>query len=690
VNLIQTLLQIVYFYNPFVWLANVMVRRVREQAVDEMVLVALGGESDSYSNTLIDIGEMAFWRPNLSLHLVGVVESKRALAQRIRHIATRPMPKSAKLGIVGLTAVVIIGALLLPMARAEKRSRTKDGTNTKSIEPEPAIQEITGAELIEDSMILEGIMPVIELAMQGRLGKHPRAIARLQGEPGPGILRGIVRDPADTAKHLLSLNFVPVERWPGQPLFYYLVEANKDFELTGIPPGIYHLFAIEARNPQNIDSVGLSVDWPRPVDIAADGQPAKVQIEISTWLSKKARWWNMQGFLRGLGHLNHENVATEQLGPYGKVTDSGGRALPYANVQVRVFESDREQERVVDSPDARTNQQGYYGIGPEDRPYFVGAIAHEPLKNIPGCRWQYLRRNKFFTGKEQIDFQFGPWPTEGKPGGAIAGAVVDDDGQPIPSFIVDVRTAEPWVKLHEANEPWYKRWGLRAAFSEGKFVIDDLPAGECNVRIVSHQRSSAGGADLAEKRITVAGGQTVDVKFQVKDWQSKRGRRPVFAARRKHGKKQQVAETPVELKVGDEAPPFETQTIDSKSWDLRNYRGKVVLLCFWVAGSQPSESRLPYFKSVYEGFRENERFAMIGLVRKTRRIKDLEQYLADYGVHWDQTVIDGDYDSGLASRYGVQRWPSAILIGQNGKVLARNLRGGAIAWAVEKALADAK
>ena len=41
VNCLQTTLQIIYFYNPLVWLANAIVRRVREQAVDEMSLVAL-------------------------------------------------------------------------------------------------------------------------------------------------------------------------------------------------------------------------------------------------------------------------------------------------------------------------------------------------------------------------------------------------------------------------------------------------------------------------------------------------------------------------------------------------------------------------------------------------------------------------------------------------------------------------
>ncbi len=115
VNLLQTMLQIVYFYNPLVWIANAMIRRVREQAVDEMVLVTLRPETKNYSNMLIDIAEMAFWKPNFSLRIIGVVESKKALERRINHMLTRPVPKSSKLGCLGLIAIVVIGAILLPM-----------------------------------------------------------------------------------------------------------------------------------------------------------------------------------------------------------------------------------------------------------------------------------------------------------------------------------------------------------------------------------------------------------------------------------------------------------------------------------------------------------------------------------------------------------------------------------------------
>lgn len=121
-NSAQTILQIIYFYNPLVWCVNLIVRRIREQAVDEMVLVSLGAGAKDYSNTLIDIAEMAFLKTNLSLRLIGVVESKKALNRRIRHMFNRPIPNNAKLGIVGLMTILILGAVLLPMARAQKQS----------------------------------------------------------------------------------------------------------------------------------------------------------------------------------------------------------------------------------------------------------------------------------------------------------------------------------------------------------------------------------------------------------------------------------------------------------------------------------------------------------------------------------------------------------------------------------------
>lgn len=145
INCVQTFLQIAYFYNPLIWLANTIVRRIREQAVDEMVLVALGGEAKSYSNTLIDVAEAAFSKPILSLSLVGVVESKKALSARIKHIVSRPIPKTAKLGILGLLTIILTATVLLPMAKAQKQAT---GTGTETM-PEQFIATLSNGVTVE-------------------------------------------------------------------------------------------------------------------------------------------------------------------------------------------------------------------------------------------------------------------------------------------------------------------------------------------------------------------------------------------------------------------------------------------------------------------------------------------------------------------------------------------------------------
>lgn len=123
-SLLQTLLQIVYLYHVPLWWANARIRAIREQAVDETALAALGQEAEEYPRTLLCISKLAFSRPALSLRLLGVVESEKALTARIEHMVSRPFPKSVRLGLRGLAALVVVALVLLPMARATERDRS--------------------------------------------------------------------------------------------------------------------------------------------------------------------------------------------------------------------------------------------------------------------------------------------------------------------------------------------------------------------------------------------------------------------------------------------------------------------------------------------------------------------------------------------------------------------------------------
>ncbi len=82
INWAQTILQIIYFYNPLLMLANSVIRNVREQAVDETVLAAMGHKVQRYHEMLAEVARIVLKRPALSLGLIGMVESKDSLAEK--------------------------------------------------------------------------------------------------------------------------------------------------------------------------------------------------------------------------------------------------------------------------------------------------------------------------------------------------------------------------------------------------------------------------------------------------------------------------------------------------------------------------------------------------------------------------------------------------------------------------------
>ena len=125
INALQSILTVIHFYNPALWIANARIRKLCEEAVDETV-IALEGDIEPYSHTLINISEAVTHNANIGLRLIGVMESRKALVRRIKHMWTRPMPKQVKLSLFGLITIVTLGTLFLPMAYAEKTTTSHD------------------------------------------------------------------------------------------------------------------------------------------------------------------------------------------------------------------------------------------------------------------------------------------------------------------------------------------------------------------------------------------------------------------------------------------------------------------------------------------------------------------------------------------------------------------------------------
>ena len=137
VNCAQTLLQIAYWWHPLLWLANARIRRLREEAVDDAVMLALRADAAAYAPTLLEVAKFAVCRPLTSLGLVGILESRSKLRQRIERLVNFRPPRQAGVTALSLCGILAFSAVALPMGQAPVS--TTDSVSTGSASPSASV-----------------------------------------------------------------------------------------------------------------------------------------------------------------------------------------------------------------------------------------------------------------------------------------------------------------------------------------------------------------------------------------------------------------------------------------------------------------------------------------------------------------------------------------------------------------------
>ena len=157
INFVQTLLNIAYFWHPFLWLANARIRRLREEAVDDAVMLALRDDAETYAPTLLEVAKLAFDRPLTSLGLVGILESRNALRKRIERLLNFRAPQRAGLSLLSILGILTFTALAVPMGEAPS-NLTQPATLAKTSEthwPDPRFQGYQQIDLEAQFMIVD-------------------------------------------------------------------------------------------------------------------------------------------------------------------------------------------------------------------------------------------------------------------------------------------------------------------------------------------------------------------------------------------------------------------------------------------------------------------------------------------------------------------------------------------------------
>lgn len=128
------------------------------------------------------------------------------------------------------------------------------------------------------------------------------------------------------------------------------------------------------------------------------------------------------------------------------------------------------------------------------------------------------------------------------------------------------------------------------------------------------------------------------------------------------------------------------KTVDEKEFDVTEWKGKVVLIDFWATWCPPCVAEYPNMLKNYKAYHEKG-FEIIG-ISADRALNDLTEYIEKKKVPWPNIYVEGGHPA--VEEYGVQGYPTMVLIGRDGKVLSVNARGEELDRLLEEQFADSK
>ena len=136
---------------------------------------------------------------------------------------------------------------------------------------------------------------------------------------------------------------------------------------------------------------------------------------------------------------------------------------------------------------------------------------------------------------------------------------------------------------------------------------------------------------------------------------------------------------------GAVAPSIEATTLDGKPSSLADFKGKYVLLDFWATWCGPCIAEIPQLQVVHEMFGKDRRFAILSL-SVDEKIDEPKAFQEKRKLPWTQAFLGVGIQGPIPGKFGVRAIPAFVLVGPDGKIIARGMRGDDIKKEVEKAL----
>lgn len=135
-----------------------------------------------------------------------------------------------------------------------------------------------------------------------------------------------------------------------------------------------------------------------------------------------------------------------------------------------------------------------------------------------------------------------------------------------------------------------------------------------------------------------------------------------------------------------QAPDFTLPGTDGKTYSLKDFRGKTLIIDFWATWCPDCREEMPQLLDLQKKIKDRKDIVMVGVSFDTDPAK-LEAYVKEQGIGWLQlSDFKSKKESAISEAYHIQWIPTKYVIGPDGKVLLATVMQDKVDALVQKLL----
>jgi thiol-disulfide isomerase/thioredoxin len=142
--------------------------------------------------------------------------------------------------------------------------------------------------------------------------------------------------------------------------------------------------------------------------------------------------------------------------------------------------------------------------------------------------------------------------------------------------------------------------------------------------------------------------------------------------------------------IGNVAPSFSGPTPDGKQLALDDVKGKLTLIDFWASWCKPCRMENPNVVKVYQKYHSKGLEIISVSLDGSRNQKDPKaawiKAIEEDNLTWNHISNLNYFNDPVAKSYNIRSIPATFLLDENGRIIAKNLRGNALEEAIAKYL----